>query len=265
MLSKPIRRVVGALFVLVLSFSSACAESLVVFAASSMTDAITDMVDAFEQDSGETVVLSFASSSVLAKQIEHGAPAGVFISANPAWMDYVQDLGLIVTDSRHDIAQNRLALIAPTDSTVAVDLAQPESFLGALGPNGRLAVGDPSHVPAGQYAREALQALGLWHDLETRLAPAANVRGAVALVERNEAPLGIVYRTDAEVTDRIKVLALFPAWTHERIVYPAARVVSGDDPLAEAFLDFILSDAGQDILIAHGFLPGFDESCGCFR
>ena len=256
MVPPSIRRFVWTVFVLVLSLSPARAESLVVFAASSMTEAVGEAVSVYELETGADIVLSFTSSSVLAKQIEHGAPVGIYISANPDWMDYLQDLDLIVADSRHNLAQNRLAVIAPADGKAAVDLDDPQTLVAALGPDGRLAVGDPRHVPAGQYARQALESLGLWESLETRLAPAANVRGAVALVERGETPLGIVYRTDAEVTDRVKIVALFPNQSHDRIVYPVARVKAGDGPLAAAFLDFLLSDRGQDILVAHGFMPG---------
>jgi molybdate transport system substrate-binding protein len=238
-----------------LSATAARAESLVVFAAASMTDAVGEAAAAFETTTGTEVVLSFAASSVLAKQIEHGAPAGVYISANPAWMDYLEERGLIVAGSRHDIARNRLAVIAPAGSGAAVDPARPASLVEALGADGRLAVGDPSHVPAGQYARQALESLGLWDMLDPRLARAANVRGAVALVERGEAPLGIVYRTDADVTDRVEIVALLPDDGHEPIRYPAARVKAGDGPAAEAFLAFLDSEEGRAILASYGFLP----------
>lgn len=260
-----IRRFVFAVFVLVMSSSEVSADSLLVFSASSLTDAMSDAADTFSEATGTEVVLSFAASSVLAKQIEHGAPAAVYISANPAWMAYLEDRDLVVADGDHMIAQNRLVVIAPADSDAVIDVDDPNGLVSALGGHGRLAIGDPTHVPAGQYARQALEHLGVWQDLHDRLAPAANVRGAVALVERGEAPLGIVYRTDAAVTDRVRVVAELPSESHDRIVYPAARIVLGDSLAAQDFVDFLLSDEGRDILIAHGFIPAFDEACGCTR
>lgn len=214
-----------------------------------------DLAESFEAETGTEVVLSLAASSVLAKQIEHGAPAGIFVAANPDWMDYLADQNLIISASRRDVAANRLALIEPVQGHAAVDLAMPESLIAALGPDGRLAVGDPAHVPAGDYARQALETLGLWAALEPRLARAANVRGALALVERGESPLGIAYATDTEVSDRVAIVAIFPDSTHAPIVYPGARVVAGDGPAAEAFLAFMVSPAGLAVLADHGFLP----------
>ncbi len=252
------RRFVLVLVVLVLFISvngAARSESLLVFAAASMSDAMQDLADSFEAQTGTQVVLSLAASSVLAKQIEHGAPAGIYISANPDWMDYLAAQDLIVAESRRDIAANRLALIEPEGSDVAVDLDTPNTLVAALGPDGRLAVGDPTHVPAGVYARQALETLGLWTTLESRLARAANVRGALALVERGESPLGIAYATDTEASDRVKIVAIFPDSSHAPILYPGARVAAGDGPAAEAFLAFIESPAGLAVLAEHGFLP----------
>ncbi|MEM7124469.1 MAG: molybdate ABC transporter substrate-binding protein [Pseudomonadota bacterium] len=234
---------------------TARAESLLVFAAASMSDAMQDLAESFEAETGTEVVLSLAASSVLAKQIEHGAPAGIFISANPAWMDYLDAQDLIVSDSRRDIAANRLALITPAQSNATVDLAIPDTLVAALGPDGRLAVGDPAHVPAGDYARQALEALVLWDVLEPRLARAANVRAALALVERGESPLGIAYATDTAVSERVKIVAIFPRASHTPIVYPGALITAGDQPAAQAFLDFIVSPKGAAILAEHGFLP----------
>ena len=260
-----IRRFVLLVFVLVMSTGEVRADSLLVFSASSLTDAMSEAADTFSEATGTEVVLSFAASSVLAKQIEHGAPAGVYVSANPDWMAYLEDRELVVADGDHTIAQNRLVVIAPADSDAAIDVDDPASLVRALGARGRLAIGDPTHVPAGQYARQALEHLGVWTELSERLAPAANVRGAVALVERGEAPLGIVYRTDAAVTDRVRVIAELPSESHDRIKYPAARIVLGDNTAAQAFVDFLLSEEGRDIFVAHGFIPGFDEACGCTR
>ena len=250
-----IRRFAWAALVLVLCAGEARAESLVVFAAASMTDAMTEAADVFGQATGTEIILSFAASSVLAKQIEHGAPAGIYISANPGWMDYLEERGLTVAASRRDIAANRLVLIAPAGNGTLIDPQVPQSLVAALGPNGRLAVADPAHVPAGQYARQSLRSLGIWAQIEPRLAPAANVRGAVALVERGETPLGIVYATDADVTGRVEIAALLPDESHDPILYPAARVIAGDSAAAEAFLAFLVSDDGREILQSHGFLP----------
>ncbi|MCR9219747.1 MAG: molybdate ABC transporter substrate-binding protein [Alphaproteobacteria bacterium] len=234
---------------------------LTVFAAASLTDALTDAAAAYRARGGEPVRLVFESSSTLARQIEQGAPAHLFLSANPAWMDYAAARGLIEAASRRDLLANALVLIAPADAAAA---PAPEAVLSAdaalatLLPQGaRLAMGDPDHVPAGIYARQALQSLGQWEALAPRIARAANVRTALALTARREAPLGIVYATDALADPRVAVVARFPADSHAPIRYPAAitryGLESAQHGAARAFLDFLSgADAGA-VFARHGF------------
>ena len=256
----PGRRVVlaacGALALLPIGLSVAHAEPAeapLVFAAASMTDAMTEIADAFAAATGIRVRLSFAASSALARQIQSGAPAAIFVSANRAWMDHVEAAGLIEPASRADVAGNRLALIAPRGSELQLEFTPGLDLARHLG-DGRLAVGDPDHVPAGLYARQALQALGQWPAISPRLARTGDVRGALALVARGEAPLGIVYATDAAITDRVRIVAVLPAEGHPPIAYPAALVgKTGDD--ARAFLTFLRGRQAQAIFRARGFTP----------
>lgn len=230
---------------------AAAAERVAVFAAASTTDALTEVAAAFTADTGVAVAPSFASASTLAKQIEQGAPAEVFLSANTQWMDYLADKGLVIADSRADLLGNDLVLIAPADSAVvAVDIG-PGLDLVALLNGGRLAVGDPDHVPAGQYAKAALETLGLWTATERRLARQNDVRSAVALVQRGEAPLGIVYSTDAAAAEGVKTVGVFPGDSHPPITYPVALVTETE--AGRAFLAFLKSDAARAIFARHGF------------
>jgi molybdate transport system substrate-binding protein len=235
--------------------SPARAETLV-FAAASTTNAVEDVIAAYEAESGRKVTPSFASSSTLAKQIAEGAPAQVFISANPKWMSFLEDKGLVIEGSRSDLLGNGLVLIAPKSEAapVAVDATLPLTDL--LGPDGRLSVGDPDHVPAGIYAKQALTALGLWEAVEPRLARASDVRAALALVERGEAPYGIVYATDAAISDGVAVVGTFPEDSHPPITYPAALIAgpaAGTGDEAAAFLAFLKSDTAAAIFKRYGF------------
>ena len=231
--------------------SAGSGDGPLVFAAASLTDAMTEIAGAFSAATGIRAQFSFAASSTLARQIEYGAPASVFISANRLWMDRLEEAGLIVAASRSDIAGNRLAVIAPASAGSPTDFTPSRDLARLLG-DGRLAVADPDHVPAGIYARAALESLGLWRDMQPRLARSGDVRGALALVARGEAPLGIVYASDAEVTDRVRAIALLPADSHPPIAYPAAlTATAGDD--ARAFLPFLRGPAAQAILRARGF------------
>ncbi len=201
------------------------AEPVTVFAAASLTNALQDIGEAYTAKTGKRLRFSFASSSVLAKQIEAGAPAHIFVSADEAWMDYLQERNAIATGTRVSPIGNRLVLVAPADSPLTpAALSRGFDLAGLLGPNGRLAVGDPAHVPAGIYAKDAMTALGLWQGVESRLARADNVRAALALVETGEAPLGVVYATDAAASRKIKVVAAFPAGSHKPVTYPFAIV-----------------------------------------
>lgn len=230
---------------------AATAAETTVFAAASTTNAMQDVAAAFTQETGTVVTPSFASSSTLAKQIEQGAPAEVFVSANPKWMDYLEDAGLLVGDTRADLLGNALVLIAPADSPLDNVTVDASLDLAAFLAGGRVAVGDPDHVPAGQYARDALQNLGLWAVAEPALARGNDVRAALALVERGEVPLGIVYSTDAAISDGVKVVGTFPAGSHKPITYPVALVK--DTPAARDLLAFLGSPAAADIFARYGF------------
>jgi molybdate transport system substrate-binding protein len=229
----------------------AAPAEVTVFAAASLTDVLQEIGAAFRDDTGIALRFSFAASSALARQVESGAPAGVFVSADVEWMDYLADRGAIDTATRRDVAGNALVLVAPADSAVRLEIA-PRFALAAALQGGRLAVGDPASVPAGRYARAALTALDVWSAVEPRLAPAENVRAALALVSRGEAPLGIVYRTDAKVDPGVRVVGEFPAGTHAAIVYPAARV-AGASAGAEAFVEYLAGAKARAIFVRHGF------------
>jgi molybdate transport system substrate-binding protein len=195
-----------------------------VFAAASLTDALRALAAEWQQRGHAAPRLSFAASSALARQIEQGAPADLFCSADEPWMDYVQQRGLILEATRRSPIGNALALIAPANTTAQapnLDRGGTE-LMTLLGPNGRLATGDPAHVPAGRYAEAALRWLGQWEALLPRLARADNVRAALLLVERGEAPLGIVYSTDAAASPAVRVLGTFPAASHPAVTYPFA-------------------------------------------
>ena len=224
---------------------------LSVFAASSTTDAVGELAAAFEASTGIAVRTSFASSSTLARQIADGAPADVFVSANPQWMDFLQDKGLLVEASRRDLLGNDLVLIAPAAGRLQAPASAAFDLPAAF--EGRLALGDPAHVPAGQYARRALEHLGWWDALASRLAPAPDVRAALALVERGEVDAGIVYATDAAASDRVRVVYTFPTGSHPPILYPAAALKSGRVKKAQAFLEFLGGEQARQILQKHGF------------
>jgi molybdate transport system substrate-binding protein len=228
--------------------------NLLVYGAASLTDALGDAARVFSERTGVDVKTSFASSSVLAKQIEAGAPAGVFVSADPEWMDYIAQRGLIKAGSRHDLLGNRLVLIAPADSQVALRLRPGADLAAALGAGGRLATGDPDAVPAGRYARAALTKLGLWSQVGRRLVRAENVRAALEYVARGEAPLGIVYRTDALADQRVRIVDTFPANSHPPIIYPVA-VTAHAGPAAAQFAAFLESPAALQIFARYGFEP----------
>lgn len=205
--------------------TAAHAEDITVFAAASLTNAMTKAAENYEVKTGNHVRLSFASSSTLARQIAAGAPADLYISANQKWMDWLANQDLIAPETRQDILANSLVLIAPADSALGqLTIDDRTGFLDLISPEDRIAVGDPEHVPAGIYAKQALTHLGQWDAVEDRLARADNVRAALALVERGEAPLGIVYRTDAAIAQDVKIIATFPEGSHPPITYPIAMI-----------------------------------------
>jgi molybdate transport system substrate-binding protein len=249
---------IRSLLVLTLATSAAHAaeqasrEPLIVFAAASLTDSLQKVSDAYTTASGVSVKLSFAASSALAKQIESGARADVFFSADQEWMDYLDQRQLIDRKSRTDLLGNRLVLIASAENKVAVKLGPGAPLLEALGDNGRLATGDPDSVPAGRYARSALTTLNLWDALQSRLVRTENVRIALMYVARGEAPLGIVYATDAGVEPRVRVVDTFPESSHKPITYPVALTRSAD-PDARSFSTFLRGSEAQAIFVAAGF------------
>ncbi len=224
---------------------------LVVFAASSLTEAMAGVAEAFAAAGGPPLRVSLASSATLARQIEAGARVDVFLSADARWMDYLAERGLIKDGTRHDLLGNELVLIAPAGSTLSIDIQPGLALVRALG-GGRLAVGDPAYVPAGRYAQAALRSLGIWEGMADRLLPAENVRVALAYVARGEAPLGIVYATDARIEPRVRVADTFAADTHPPIVYPVA-LVRGAAPAAEAFLGFLATPPAAGVFRRLGF------------
>ncbi len=231
----------------------AAPPEMTVFAAASTTNALTDLGKLWESQGGGKAVLSFASSSALAKQIEQGAPAQVFLSADQKWMDYLEQRKLLKAGSRQDLLGNRLALIAPADSPLQGKIAAGFPLLAWLG-QGRLAVGDPDHVPVGLYTKEALGKLGVWEQAEPRLARASDVRAALALVERGEAPLGVVYSTDAAISAKVRVVDLFPEDSHAPVSYPAALVAGQATEQAGRFLEFLRSPQARGVWQKYGFL-----------
>jgi molybdate transport system substrate-binding protein len=219
----------------------AAKPGLLVLAAASLTDVLNELSTTWTRKSGVPVKLSFAASSALARQIEAGSQADVFVSADQEWMDYLAKKGLIHEASRADLVSNRLVLIAPADSKVALAIKPGFDLVGALA-GGRLATGDPDTVPVGKYARAALSALGAWDRVADKVASAENVRTALMYVSRGEAPLGIVYATDALVEPGVRIVDTFSQSTHEPITYPGATL-KGAKPEAAAYLLFL---AGAD-------------------
>lgn len=240
-----------------LSTAPACAadKPLTVFAAASLQEALTEAGKAFETRTGTPVRFSFAGSQALARQIDQGAPADLFVSADLDWMNFIDARGLLVKASRRDLASNRLVLIAPRDSRVTLRIGKGMALAKALG-GGRLALADPAAVPAGRYARASLTSLGVWDQVAARTAPSESVRGALAFVARGEAPLGIVYATDARAEPRVRVVGVLPAGSHPPIVYPGAILKGARHPQAAAFLGFLQGPEARAIFTARGFIVG---------
>ncbi|NOH72759.1 molybdate ABC transporter substrate-binding protein [Vibrio pectenicida] len=238
-------------FVLLCISTHLSATSINIYAASSMTNVVKALADAYSTKTGITVVPVLASSSSLAKQILAGAPADIYISANTHWTHYLIQEGKINNDDVINIATNQLVVICSVKQPKTLELANAEQWLDYL-INNRLAIGDTRAVPAGIYAKEALQTLGLWQSLQGRLAPVSNVRLALILVERGEAPLGIVYRTDALISDKVKIVATFPSSSHTAITYPMA--IMNNNVATHNLAEFIQSDQGQSIFKRYGFL-----------
>ena len=245
--------VVLSLAVLLGAAAAVHAAEVTVLAAASLTDALGRIDADFEKATGNKVKAAFGGSSALAKQLEKGAPADLFISADVPWMDYVAKADLIDPASRADLLGNHLVLVGPAGSTETVAIDRNYDLAGAL-KGGKLSVADTSAVPAGKYARASLEKLGQWSKVEGSLAQAENVRAALALVERGEAPLGIVYQTDALVA-KVKVIGTFPDDSHPPIIYPVALTVQGaKSDAAKAYLDYLKSDAAKAVFEKAGFV-----------
>lgn len=224
-----------------------------VFAAASLTNAMQDIAKEYKKEKNVEVVSSFASSSTLARQIEAGAPADLFISADQKWMDYAAGKKSIDSASRTTLLGNSLVVVAPKASAQGEININDKTDWTSLLKGGRLAVGDPEHVPAGIYAKEALQKLGAWDTLSPELAPAEDVRGALALVERSEAPLGIVYGSDAVASKGVKVVGTFPEDSHKKVEYPLAIVDGHNCATVSAFYDYLKGPEASAIFKRYGF------------
>ncbi len=233
--------------------SSLASADTTVFAAASMKNALDEINRSWSAQNSSKVVVSYAGSPVLARQIEKGAPADIFISADLEWMDYLAQRKLINVASRVNLLRNELVMIAPATAKISVVL-KPGLRLGDLLGNDRLSMADPDSVPAGKYAKAALKALGLWSQVSTKIIRADNVRAALNFVARGETPLGIVYRTDAAAEDKVRVIATFPAGSHPPIVYPAAMMADSKKAEAAAFFSWLKSNAATGIFRKHGFL-----------
>jgi molybdate transport system substrate-binding protein len=231
---------------------AAAQETLTVFAAASLKNAVDDIDAAFARATGVKVAASYAASSALAKQIEQGAPADVFASADLEWMDYAHAKKLIKDATRINLLGNRLVLIASKDSALADIPIGPGFDLAALAGDGRIVTGDVRAVPVGRYAKAALEKLGAWAKAEPKMAMAENVRAALALVARGEAPLGIVYETDAKVEPSVKIVGRFPPDSHPPIIYPFAATATAK-PQAERYLGFLRSPAAKTMFERYGF------------
>jgi molybdate transport system substrate-binding protein len=232
---------------------AAGAEEITVFAAASLTDAMTDVSAQWVKAGHQPLRMSFGSSSTLARQIEQAAPANVFAAADEKWMDYLAQKNLIVADTRKDLLGNDLVLVIPADKPKHVTIVAGFDLAGLLGPNGRLAVGDPAHVPVGIYSEQALKKLGIWSSIEPRLARTDDVRSGLLLVERQEAPAGIVYATDAMVSKGVMVAGIFPASSHDPISYPFALTKAGDTIEARALLTFLTGPQARAVFVQRGF------------
>ncbi len=237
--------------------SPAAAQSradVTIFAAASLRDALDELAREYERQGRGKAAISYAGSPMLARQIEKGAPADLFISADTDWMDYLAARGLIRIETRVNLLSNRLVLIAPADSRAQLTIGRGFPLAALLGDR-RLAMADPDSVPAGKYGRAALEGLGVWGEVAPKVARAENVRAALALVARAETPFGIVYRTDALAERRVRIVGEFARALHPEIVYPAAIVASSRSKIAYEYLRYLRSHAALAVWQRHGFEP----------
>lgn len=245
-------RLIAIIFLGAVSHSAAHAEGINVFAAASLKTALDDIAAVWKTRSGKDIVATYGSTATLAKQIAEAAPADIFISADLAWMDDVAKKNLIKPGSRKNLVGNTLVLVAATGTDLKIELEKDSNLAASLGDE-KLAVGDVKSVPAGKYAKAALENLGLWSSVEANLVMQENVRSALALVARGEAKLGIVYGSDAVAESKVHVVANFPETSHKPIVYPAAVIAASTNPDAQTFLTFLFSKDAQLIFKENGF------------
>lgn len=251
-----VRRALVACFLGLLLPAVAVAQGKapLVLAAASLQESLTECANRWAAAGHPRPVLSFAASSALARQVDAGAPADLYISADEPWMDHVEQRGRLAPGTRVSFLANQLVLIAPLASRVHFVVRRGFPLARVLG-KGRLAMADPDAVPAGKYGKAALVNLGIWAGVSDKVARGENVRAALALVERGAAPLGIVYATDAMASKKVRVVGRFPADSHPPITYPVARLRSSDNPEAEAFRQFLISRGGKAIFTRYGFVP----------
>lgn len=243
---------VGAVLLAACSASQEPETGPIVLAAASLQEALEEAADAWEAQGHPAPALSFAGSSALARQVESGAPADLFVSADEEWMAELESKNLVREGTRVTLLGNTLVLIAPAKSRFEIALDDPATLVTALD-GGRLAMADPDAVPAGRYGKAALERLKLWDAVSASVAPSENVRAALALVERGQSPLGVVYATDALVSLQVRVVARFPATSHPPIRYPAAVLANSRNPDAAPFLEFLQSPEARAIFARHGF------------
>lgn len=246
-------RLLAGCLLWLMAAASVLAADVTVFAAASLKESLDEQAKRFEGSTGKKVVIAYGASSALAKQIESGAPADVFISADLDWMDYVEQRKLLAPASRVELLRNALVLVAPARATPTLRITPGFALAAALGQE-RLAMANPDSVPAGKYGRSALESLGVWASVEKQVARADNVRAALALVSRGEVPFGIVYRTDALADKGVKIVDAFPPSSHAPIVYPAALIATTRSAAAKPLLDHLASPAAREVWEKHGFV-----------
>jgi molybdate transport system substrate-binding protein len=257
---ETLMRRLARLFIFLISLSPSClgtpalaqGKGPLVLAAASLQESLTQAASLWASQGHARPVISFAASSALARQVEAGAPADLFLSADEPWMDYLAQKKLLVPGTRISFLLNRLVLVAPANSSVKLTIAKGFPLASALD-GGRLAMADPDAVPAGKYGKAALEKLGVWSGVSTQVARAESVRAALALVERGEAPLGIVYATDARASKGVRIVGTFPTDSHPLISYPIARLKASKNADAEGFRRFLVSDEGKAIFLRYGF------------
>ena len=247
------KKLVFTILVLLVSTAVFAAEKVTIYAAASTTDMLNEVIALYNKAGGD-VVPSYASSGSLARQIEQDAPAAIFVSANQEWMDYLEEKGFVEKTDRSDWLGNILVLVAPADSKSTFKFAGKKTLIKELGKD-KLSMGDPNHVPAGQYAKEAFEKLGLWKDLEPKVILADNVRVALMYVARGETPLGVVFGSDAVASKDIKVLDEFPADSYGTISYPIGFIKGKKTAEAEKFYMFLQTDEVKEIVKKYGFAP----------